>query len=103
MPGREAHHLRPVGIADLAEGGIDAVDHLLEQAAAAIEAVDAHRDQQAVRQQLVAIGAMDVDQLGHASSSGSSRKAISRLPVVARIRSLLTISAAECASRKWRP
>src|SRR5579883_1577135 len=99
---RKTHHMRAIGIADLADGGIDALDHALEQAAATVQAVDSHGDQQAGLQQLVAIGALEV-RYRHSSRPGSSRSAMRRLPVLARMRSLLTIKAAEWASRKWRP
>src|SRR6185437_5609657 len=79
---RKAHHVRPVGIADLADGRVDALDHAFEQAAAAIEAVDPHGDQQARLQQLVAVGAVEV-RYGHSSRPESSRSTIRRLPVLA--------------------
>src|SRR5581483_10439867 len=101
--GREAHHVRLVRVAQGAEGGVDALDDVLERAAAGIESVDTHRNQQPVLQQFVAKGAMRIGERAHPSSSGSSRSASRRPAVLPRMRSLLTISAAEWASRKWRP
>ena len=100
----EAHHLWTIDVAHRADRRVDPLEHPLEAAASTEQAVDAHRNQEPVVQQLIPKAPVGRgDGIRHASSSGSSRSTSPRFALFAAMRSLLTITTAEWASRSRRP